>query len=191
MPPVKKFVFVKKEIVTSDFVIRDREIGIVENEEKNSWSVYFIRIDKTIDLRKGDFEVFDPIETGDGFAQKVCNVCHRLRDTIEFPRNQNGVNNRVIRRPTCNECRVPMDGVNLSASEKRRWATRKPNLQPFECRICKKRTIPGLTSKVVLDHNHSTGMARGWICDSCNTGIGRFKDDVDLLKRAIIYLEEE
>jgi transcription elongation factor Elf1 len=58
----------------------------------------------------------------------------------------------------------------------------------FECPICGKRTIAGITSKVVLDHDHETGEARAWICDSCNTGIGRFKDDVALLQRAIKFL---
>ena len=63
-------------------------------------------------------------------------------------------------------------------------------MEIFECPICKKRTIPGLTSKIVLDHNHSTGKVRGWICDSCNTGIGRFKDDTKLLEEAIKYLQK-
>ena len=59
----------------------------------------------------------------------------------------------------------------------------------LECPICKKKTIPGITSKVVLDHNHNTGEPRAWICDSCNTGLGRFKDDINLLQCAIDYLK--
>ena len=39
-----------------------------------------------------------------------------------------------------------------------------------------------------LDHNHGTGQFRGFLCDSCNTGLGKFKDDPDLLERAISYL---
>lgn len=69
------------------------------------------------------------------------------------------------------------------------WLKNKPENVPFECPICGKRTIAGVTSKVVLDHNHLTGEPRAWICDSCNTGIGRFKDDVALLQRAIKFLE--
>ena len=53
-----------------------------------------------------------------------------------------------------------------------------------------KKTIPGLTSKVVLDHDHKTGKGRAWICDSCNTGLGRFKDDIELLESAIQYLKK-
>ena len=39
-----------------------------------------------------------------------------------------------------------------------------------------------------LDHNHGTGEFRGFLCDSCNTGLGKFGDDPDLLARAIEYL---
>lgn len=106
-------------------------------------------------------------------------------------KNQNGKGDRTVRRPSCNDCRRVIDGVNMSAAEKRKWNKIKPNMEVFECPICHKRTIPGLTSKVVLDHNHKTGLGRGWICDSCNTGIGRFKDEIELLKSAINFLETD
>jgi RNase P subunit RPR2 len=77
----------------------------------------------------------------------------------------------------------------MSAAEKRQWMTLKPHLSVFTCPICDKTTIPGLTSKVVLNHNHDTGRIYGWICDSCNTGLGRFKDDVAILEKAIDYLK--
>ena len=50
--------------------------------------------------------------------------------------------------------------------------------------------VPGVTSKVVLDHNHITGKPRAWICDSCNTGLGRFKDDIKTMEDAIAYLKK-
>jgi hypothetical protein len=40
-----------------------------------------------------------------------------------------------------------------------------------------------------IDHCHETGKVRGLLCDACNTGIGRFSDQVDLLQKAIDYLE--
>lgn len=133
--------------------------------------------------------VFNPEETGDAFDKKVCNVCHKLLETNQFDLNQNGKNNRPIRRPSCHECRKKIDGVPLSTKDKKQWEKLKPYYEPFTCPICQKTTIAGLTSKVVLDHNHDNGKARGWICDSCNTGIGRFKDDIALLKQAIHFLE--
>jgi hypothetical protein len=41
----------------------------------------------------------------------------------------------------------------------------------------------------MIDHCHTTGVVRGLICFSCNTALGHFKDDIDVLKSAIRYLE--
>jgi hypothetical protein len=40
------------------------------------------------------------------------------------------------------------------------------------------------------DHSHVTGFDRGWLCISCNTGLGHFKDNPVLLNRAALYLIE-
>ncbi len=82
-----------------------------------------------------------------------------------------------------------MEGKGLPQKEKKEWNLKKPNYSVFECPICHQKTIPGITSRVVLDHNHDTGKARGWICDRCNTGIGRFRDDIKILEKAIEYLK--
>ena len=52
-------------------------------------------------------------------------------------------------------------------------------------------SIVGITANIVKDHDHIvTGNGREWICDSCNRGLGRFKDSPDFIKRAIKYLEK-
>src|SRR3989344_5026347 len=104
--------------------------------------------------------------------------------------NQNAKNNRSVRRPSCKDCRVKMEGIGVSRINRVKWLKKKPHNNPFECPICKKRTIAGVTSKVVLEHDHRTGKPGGWICDSCNTGLGRFKDYVELLKSAIEFLKK-
>ena len=60
----------------------------------------------------------------------------------------------------------------------------------FKCPICTKRSIVGITAKVVADHDHHTGNIRDFICDSCNTGLGRFKNGENYLYNAISYLKE-
>ena len=64
-----------------------------------------------------------------------------------------------------------------------------PDKTVFVCPICEKQTVIGVTARIVRDHDHDTGMGRKWICDSCNTGLGRFKDDITILETAIEYLK--
>lgn len=40
-----------------------------------------------------------------------------------------------------------------------------------------------------LDHNHITGEVRGILCQDCNALLGYAKDNIDILKKSIIYLE--
>lgn len=53
------------------------------------------------------------------------------------------------------------------------------------CAICR-----GGTSKryFAVDHNHRTGEVRGLLCGTCNTTLGRFRDDPARFKRAAKYL---
>lgn len=61
--------------------------------------------------------------------------------------------------------------------------------QNHKCAICghsdksQKKTFP------MIDHCHETGKVRGILCSSCNMGIGKFKDNIELLEAAIKYLK--
>lgn len=48
----------------------------------------------------------------------------------------------------------------------------------------------GKAGKVHWDHDHTTGKFRGWLCVSCNTGLGKLGDSVEGLERAIAYLKK-
>ena len=181
------FVYVIEDIL--DYDIREREIGLLKEQKEGVSYVQFVNHEGVIAIPTKFIRSFDPLKTGDAFAFKVCNRCNRLLNVNEFQKNQNGKNNRVVRRPSCNDCRAFIDGVPVPRNLNVLWNKSKPHMEIWECPICKKKTIPGLTSKVVLDHNHKTGEPRAWICDSCNTGLGRFKDDIDVMQTAIEYLK--
>lgn len=57
------------------------------------------------------------------------------------------------------------------------------------CAICGTKPIEGIPkTRMVIDHCHKTKAIRGILCDLCNTALGKFKDDVGLLNKAIDYL---
>lgn len=60
--------------------------------------------------------------------------------------------------------------------------------QDFSCLICKQHEDTEFLGKLNVDHDHKTGKYRGLLCTNCNHGLGKFKDDPELLKKAIEYL---
>jgi Recombination endonuclease VII len=51
------------------------------------------------------------------------------------------------------------------------------------CAICK-----CVLKKANTDHNHTDGEVRGLLCPRCNRALGRFSDDIVLLRAAVAYL---
>ena len=56
------------------------------------------------------------------------------------------------------------------------------------CAICGER--PARVASLHLDHCHATGAVRGILCLSCNQGLGKFRDDPELLDAAARYRRE-
>lgn len=62
--------------------------------------------------------------------------------------------------------------------------------QNGQCAICCTDTPPTVSGWHV-DHCHSRGKVRGILCQHCNNMLGMAKDDIQILKNAIKYLEVE
>jgi hypothetical protein len=61
------------------------------------------------------------------------------------------------------------------------------NQQNNLCAVCKN---PPNINNLAVDHCHKTGKVRGLLCQSCNSGIGKLRDNKELLLAAIQYLDK-
>lgn len=93
-----------------------------------------------------------------------------------------------------------MSGANRRAQLKTKYGITVEEYQTLldaqggACAICKRTEPIGRVATVGpmwlhVDHNHKTGRVRGLLCMECNTGLGKFQDDVTLLQAAIRYLQ--
>ena len=55
---------------------------------------------------------------------------------------------------------------------------------PAACEICCRSDL-----RIVWDHDHASGLFRGWICDHCNKILGLVKDSPATLRALAAYLE--
>jgi hypothetical protein len=60
--------------------------------------------------------------------------------------------------------------------------------QNNRCYICN--SGPANNQSLHVDHDHITGKVRKLLCNNCNNGIGKLKDSIEILNKAIKYLKE-
>jgi len=179
----------KKEKLKTNFA-KDA-VGLVREKYDDEHSVvWLIGTDTVWVIQDTEFYPVDVLETGDKFQRKICNVCHCLKPIDQFAPNQNNKHGQV-RRPSCKKCRTDIDKRAPKTRQAKEIEKQKPAKgSHFVCPICRKRSIVGVTAKIVADHDHHTGNIRDFICDSCNTGLGRFKNGENYLMNAVNYIKE-
>ena len=68
------------------------------------------------------------------------------------------------------------------------------DLQDNKCAICNgietRKNRAGIVARLCIDHCHSTNRIRGLLCCECNSALGKFKDNIELLESAIRYLRK-
>ena len=124
---------------------------------------------------------------------RICKECGRLLpiDAFEPNRYENGIPS--VWRSECKECRKNAKPFpRIPERKKREYVSNHPQPkigEDFYCRICDRTITIQQNRDVNLDHDHTTGEIRGWICNRCNTGLGNFRDNISVLKRAIRWLQ--
>lgn len=63
-------------------------------------------------------------------------------------------------------------------------------IQQCVCAVCRQPCNRSTSTRLCVDHDHDTGAIRGLLCFQCNVGLGKFKDNAALMRRAINYLEQ-
>jgi len=112
-----------------------------------------------------------------GTKTRQCIVCCRYLPFNCFPNhchNKDGLDRR------CRSCIKQQSKIRASLK------ARFPAPPPGNCPICQKHT-----SRWVLDHCHTSETFRGYICDRCNLGLGKFYDDPEILAAALKYLNPD
>lgn len=107
---------------------------------------------------------------------KVCKSCKKRKPDSEFVKADGK------HRATRNRCKVCHKS---QAETRKRLREENPPPSPGNCQIC-----GNYTEKWVLDHCHHSLTFRGYICTSCNSGIGLLHDDPEILEKAVEYLRK-
>ena len=122
-----------------------------------------------------------------------------------------GGNTELIECPTCKESKPVSDyysydtskgGFSLSGSRRKCkpcynrngkliYQLKKENPYPIKDPKCECCGEADKYSVLNLDHCHIKKTFRGWLCRSCNTGIGSLGDNIEGLERAIAYLRNK
>lgn len=130
-----------------------------------------------------------------GPPKKYCSARCRKRVAMRKFRHPNGV--PYVRAPA--QRGVPLKirraSNNRRAHIKARYGLTLEQwhelleIQNRRCAICQIRPGENNARHWATDHCHTTGKVRGLLCNLCNAGIGNLKDDPNLLRAAILYLE--
>jgi len=123
-------------------------VGLLKWSSQGIARVWLIGLDQEWDIPVEEINQIDVSLTGDKFSKKICNICHRLLPIEQFAKNQRNKHG-IVRRPSCNRCRTDIDKRAPKSSQAKQKEKERPKKgEPFQCPICQKRSIVGITAKI-------------------------------------------
>tara|TARA_R110002124_G_scaffold102428_1_gene250562 strand:+ start:1361 stop:1771 length:411 start_codon:yes stop_codon:yes gene_type:complete len=125
------------------------------------------------------FEFEDPKASWDTTDGMECPTCKETKPLSEYYVRPDGRNNGSHRN--CKDCYKENNNVV--------YVLRKENPYPYENPVCECCGIESHSEVLCLDHCHIEKVFRGWLCRSCNTGIGSLGDDIEGLEKGLTYLK--
>ena len=126
---------------------------------------------------------------------KPCVKCNNVKPLTSFGSNWRRTDGSKSYMNVCSECTYASQRIVLKLKE-----TTPPPPDNYCCPICNS-SSEDLKNKIdtayqaynrgswVLDHDHSSGKFRGWLCNKCNSALGWLQDDINYVRRALNYLE--
>lgn len=116
----------------------------------------------------------------DGY-QNICRECSKQKSKDYYYENQERLLAKAKLRARSNHL---LDRYGITEYDYN-WLLLK---QDGTCAICN--DICLTFDNLSVDHDNKTGKVRGLLCNNCNTGLGRFRDDPKIMIKAIEYLEK-
>jgi Recombination endonuclease VII len=118
--------------------------------------------------------------------KKKCANCKKFKLLDDFHKHKGRKLGRTEHCKSCRNYLIVTKRYKLAPNE----LTNMYKLQGNACKICKKADT-GKWKKLSIDHCHKSGKIRGLLCTNCNQGIGKFKDNIEILEKVIKYLKGE
>ena len=108
-----------------------------------------------------------------------CKECHKIFPTTAYSTKTIRADGAWYLKKMCRQCQSI---INLESRIARKNAPPKPE----RCDCCHKKI-----EKLQLDHIHGSTTFRGWLCEGCNSGVGKLGDNLEGILQAAIYLEND
>lgn len=122
---------------------------------------------------------------------KKCSSCQEVKTINNYVHCHNAKDNYSQQCNECHRYRRYIRLYNLNLEDYNNMLKK----QDYKCAICERTTnelikLDPRVNHLAIDHCHKTGKIRKLLCAQCNTAIGRFRDDPEIIFKAYKYLKD-